>query len=332
MKAIKLISVLAASLLLSACGEKGISASKPKFAKQGKEVEFAAFKEAVSDENLLGFFSSDDITKVESFSGKVTATDESIYKATLGKKSILEEKEVSVTSLEVQDDIEHRVIKYTEADKGSAIRKSAGYEREDSEDVKYTAYYQLNDFEDKTYFVTASETEKMFGRMDDVSSLNDEEIDEIFQSFAPSMTNAFIGSDWLNYVSPLLEYWDTVSEEEKEKIKFFQNDKVFTVTYANTTHEEGHNSSDELMYTIDRVEEYKIQLDVSKGASFKSKSMRTIKSTIKIEKDETNYNGSTFDAGTVIEEERNNYFDSAIQVKKLNLKPLDISKYKESAL
>ena len=45
MKNIKLISVLATALLLSACQTSGVSVSKPKFAKEGDEIKLDAMKE-----------------------------------------------------------------------------------------------------------------------------------------------------------------------------------------------------------------------------------------------------------------------------------------------
>ena len=326
MKYVKLVPVLAATLLLSACGDKAISAKKPSFAKEGNEIQFEAFVEAMNKEDLLGFFSSGDPTKLESYSAKGTLSVEQISTRKAGEKVKAKETDLQVSSMDLQDDIEHRVVKMNETIEQHLTGKGPSSEYEQTDKMGYDMTYQVSDVEGKKSFVGLLESEKIYAVAQDLTSVSEDDITLIFQQLGFSAGTEFISPDWSNDISPLVAYWDTTPEEMRAKYKFFQNGEIYTVIYQEKVTDELKDSNDQLVSSSELTMEYKYQLDISKGASFKSKTSKVEKSVIKFEQD-TTYNGTQYYAGESLEQENNSYFDAAVQVKKLNLKAVDLSKY-----
>ncbi len=155
MKKIKVISALALSILLSACNvNKGISGSKPKFAKMGNEVSYATFMEEfdkadeASEIKKTDFQVGDRILTMKSFSSEIGSV-------TRGKQVLNKIDNRASQEAKMSFDGDKHIGKMEMVAKTSEYSKDLTEEQKESETKKTTGQYQVGQYEGNDYFMYA---------------------------------------------------------------------------------------------------------------------------------------------------------------------------------
>ena len=310
MKKIKVISALALSILLSACNvNKGISGSKPKFAKMGSEVSYATFMEEfdkadeASEIKKTDFQVGDRILAMKSFSSEIGSV-------TRGKQVLNKIDNRASEDVKMSFDGDKNIAKMEMVEKTSEYSKNLVEELKASETNKITAQYQVGQYEGNDCFMYADLDGKTYYP---AVQLTETMTADYFMNFMGAMS----------IYSALSSIQSSVpsDEAEAEGWKFYQNGKVFTWVYDMDMEEEMKES--ETVYAKVKIKgQVKGQIDFTDGKMYARLSQET-----KITGEYVaEYDG--FKVGDKGVEEQKAYVDASAIAKKVDLKEVDLSAYK----
>lgn len=310
MKKIKVISALALSILLSACNvNKGISGSKPKFAKMGNEVSYATFMEEFdkadeeSEIKKADFQVGDRILTMKSFSSEIGSV-------TRGKQVLNKIDNRASQDAKMSFDGDKHIGKMEMVAKTSEYSKDLTEEQKGSETNKTNAQYQVGQYEGDDYFMYADLDGKTYYP-------------------ALKLTETITADYFMNYMGgmSILSALSSIKsslpsdEAEAEGWKFYQNGKVFTWVYDIDTEEEMKES--ETVYAKVTVKgQVKGQIDFTDGKMYARLSQETKMTGEYIAEHEG------FKVGDKGVEEQKAYVDASAIAKKVTLKEVDLSAYK----
>ena len=310
MKKIKVISVLALSVLLSACNvNKGISGSKPKFANMGNEINYAAFKEefnkaqAESEIAKEDFQMGDRVLTMKSYSSEVGSVKR-------GKQVLMKMDNKASEDAKMSFDGDNHIGKMEMEEKESNYTKDLVEEQKESESNKTNAQYQLGKYENKDWYLYADLIGKEYIP---VVELNEVVTADYFMNYMGSRS---IDSALAQVASSIPS-----DEAEAEGWKFYQNGKVFTWVYEIDADEEKKES--ETVYAHFHGKGLvKGQIDFTDGKMY-AKLLEEIKTTGEYVADY-----GTYKSGDKVSEELKTYVDCSAIAKKVSLKEIDLADYK----
>ena len=311
MKKIKVISALALSILLSACNvNKGISGSKPKFAKMGSEVSYATFMEEfdkadeASEIKKTDFQVGDRILTMKSFSSEIGSV-------TRGKQVLNKIDNRSSQDAKMSFDGDKHIGKMEMVAKTSEYSKDLVEEIKASETNKTNAQYQVGQYEGNDYFMYADLDGKTYYP---ALQLTETITADYFMNFMGAMS----------IYSALSSIQSSVpsDEEEAKGWKFYQNGKVFTWVQDIDTEEDMKDSGETVYAKVKIKGQVKGQIDFTDGKMY-ARLSQEIKATGEYVAE---YDG--FKVGDKGVEEQKAYVDASAIAKKVDLKEVDLSAYK----
>ena len=325
MKKIKLIPALAMVALLAGCnGSKSLSIKAPKFAKEGKEVEFSAWKEGLSDENLFGILSTYEFKEMSSTVLNVSFANKSSTKIKEGKKVVLEKDQQALEQLVLKSDLENDRINVQMEEREILNAKSEGGSDNSSEVYKSTMQYQTCQVDGKLSLVMVDVENEAYDNWGEISK---EEAHEELQYGTMSM---IFGYGFDSSVFTFLNNFDSYSDEEKALYKFYQNGKIFTLTYEDKSTNEQKDDDDNVVYTSEFEFAWKYQIDATNGASYSFKSAYDAKDVTTLKQNYT-LDGRAVLAGSIVESKDSEYYEMTNKLQKVEVKEIDISKFHTSS-
>lgn len=340
MKTVKIIPVLMAAMLVSACNVGGgkVKAAEPKFAKEnGSEMTSDDFlKEFVTIDGYSvkidgpavkdsEFFKEDAKIGSKEIKAKNSSAETEIQ--TRDGKEIYKAEQATVTESTTQADSGNKVIKATVSQKSSESFKSLQGSGSGSSSMKATSYTQEGKVDDKNGTLSINVEEKTyrlasaFDTEEPRTYTSDTWYNLSLQSIGQSLGQAFI------YDIVLAK----MMSAELKGYKFYKNDKVYTITYSSEETETLKSSEfDPATSQFKDVEyatrttkvESKRQFDVTEGKwTYKTSNVEEVET--KYLKDHGDYIAN--DVRTSKEED---YLDASLADKKVSVKAVDLAKYK----
>ena len=273
MKNYKFIPLLAVLAFMTACNTNGASSSKSvSFAKQGKEVEYQEFKEAINDPILLGAFSNLSDNHIPSSVVKMTGYSESNSKLTSKKKVVASSSAKSSGTVTVKFDMNNLRIS-TKFDSTYSVNESnesgkSSMKAVEKEDTVYQISNVILDEEEaKPYFVEVDNITKTYIPRNNMVDANAIEKRAALENTALDIINDF--SILPEDLEDMLANYENSSVAMQANYKFFLNEKVFTVEFHNEYTRANINENNLVNYASTYVIDTKYQLDATKGESFK---------------------------------------------------------------
>lgn len=340
MKTVKIIPVLMAAMLVSACNVGGskVKVSEPKFAKEnGSEMTSDDFlKEFVTIDGYSVKIDGPAVKDSEFFkedakigSKEVKMKTSSAEKATLTRdgKEISKQEEAYVVDGTMQADSNNKVIKSVSTRKSSESFKNLNGSGSGSSSEKSTAYQQEGKVDDKNGVISANVEEKTYR----LSSEFDTEEPRTYTSdtwFNLTMQSlgSMIGEGFIYEI--VLAKMQSV---ELKGYKFYKNDKVYTITYSNEEtetlktqeYDPATSSYKEVEYATRTTKvEAKSQLDVTEGKwTYKTSTVEEVET--KYLKDKGDYLSNDVRAS-----KEEDYADYSVADKKVSVKAVDLKDYK----
>ena len=273
MKNYKFIPLLAVLAFMTACNTNGASSSKSvSFAKQGKEVEYQEFKEAINDPVLLGAFSNLSENHLPSSVVKMTGYSETNSKLTSKKKVVASTSAKSSGTVTVKFDMNNLRIS-TKFDSTYSVNESnesgktsmKAVEKEDT--VYQISNVVLDEEEAKPYFVEVDNITKTYIPRNNMVDANAIEKRAALESTALDIFDDY--SILPEDLGDMLANYENSSVAMQANYKFFLNEKVFTVEFHNEYTRANINENNLVNYATTYVVDTKYQLDATKGESFK---------------------------------------------------------------
>ncbi len=339
MKTVKIIPVLMAAMLVSACNTNGkVKVSEPKFAKDnGTEMTSDDFiKEFITIDGYNIAYDGPAIKDSEFFKegAKVSSKEMKMKMQNALTESLKrDDKEIEkteaaqVTESTVQADADNKVVKTVTSLKSSGSSKTQTGSGSQSASSKATGYTQEGKVDDKNGVIAASVEQKLyrlqsaFDTEEPRTYTSDTWFDLEMQSMGQSLGRQFL----YNVV------YAKMMGAELKGYNFYKNDKVYTVTYSSeeteTKKEEewdaASSSIKEVEYATETTKvESKSQFDVTEGKwSWKYSAVETV---------ETKYLKDKGDnlVGDVQSEKEESYMEYNVNSKSVKVKALDVSAYK----
>ena len=315
--------------MLAACDlnkSKAGSIKEPKFAKANEEIEFAAFAEDMSSDEVFGDFASGDVTKLPSFTFKSYSANSQTRKVTRNKKVLRESIMNEENSYFAETDTKNnRVHTEGESTYYASYKVETGKEVEKYTD-KGSQNIQLNKFENnREYVVVIDNDAKQFNRTTDTTDMIDSE----------KKAQLFDGAYMMVWNGILQEtFWDTyydyenLTDEIKNCYKFYRDSKVYTVEYVYEEEYGVKDNDDNLLYTQKDRYEFKFQFDTSKrlDSALSYKEINSTSHTLTFNKN-MEYSSDMYLEGDVYEDIYKVVFDNSVEKdEKLEVKEVDLSK------
>ena len=279
MKNYKLIPLLAMTAFLAGCNVSNKASSKVKFAKEGKEVEFADVYETFENPDLLGFWTNPNNNHANSSVIKGSLYRNFNGKLTSNKKVVESDKQVMDSEMTVKTDMKN--LRISMAGKGNLVYEEKNELGEESENESYNESSNYQFFkttetvqqgeeeveEDREYFIEIDNKTNMYRYRQNVTSYDEIDKLDYVENFIYSFgTNNYDIAGGRMYDA--IYSYSGLSVEGKAKYKFYQNNQIFTITFEDqySTFVQAPNGVGSVTTTI--VKE-KYQLDTTKGESFK---------------------------------------------------------------
>lgn len=348
MKNYKLIPLLAMTAFLAGCNVNGKASSKVKFAKEGKEAEFADVYEVFQNPDLLGFWTNNSNNHASSAVIKGSGTRNASGKLISKKKVVESDKEVNSGEVTFKADMRNLRIsvetkeKYFEEEKNEL----GGESYEDVYDESYN--YQLFDTtetvvngeeeveENRQYFVMLDNKNKMYTYQQNVTNYDEIQKLDYVENFIYGFGNRYgIAAD---KIYEIVYSYQVLSVEQKAKYNFYQNGQIFTVTYEDQQSVFDRAPNGDVASVTTTTYKNKYQLDATNGESFKyvyeeKKTVRQEYYSDVLVSVSASYGGTTEVArfkGDVYESTRVDTFAVESKVQDVTIKEVDVSKYVKS--
>ena len=325
MKKIKFIPALALVAMLAACGgSKSVSVKAPKFAKEGKEVEFTDFAEALDKEDLLGIWNEVDAPeKVPSYIIESKASSEGTKKYFgSDNKSKSEYVEKSVENDTVKADMKNVRLQIESKSNSSESRKDNTGSFNEFKENKTEFVYQYGKVSGKDAFMYIDTVDEIFLADDSFDGASDAEKLAYMAEGAIMYVGNVVGNNFYDTV----DNYEGLPEEAKANYKFYLNGNVLTITYTYENTYEQKDADDKVKYTVSSVANIKMQLDASKGENFAYKEAYESVETINFAQD-AEYDGDEYFAGEMIELGGKEYYEAKVNVKDVTVKEVDVSNF-----
>lgn len=324
MKKQMFVTVLAVSLLLSAC--TSTTPVSPKFKHYSNKVDYQTFTKSVDEageklnfdeEQLWSYTSSDDVYR---------ATETKVKNAELKKDAVVSEKYREV--FKYQYDKNNNILTVDRQRDISQLQETVGSKQNAQEITNNTSAalqfeeLQVGENKDLVVFVKSNKSYYDLGPNTAKNDLVDNKVSAV----------ASIGVllPVLSYVSASSLY-ERVSAAEKEKFNFYVDKNVFTITYVynESVSLEQKLPTDDDPDILENVEvatgtktrDVKIQLVINKNnltLAYKDVG----KTTVNYLRDYSSYN-----KGDVLTEEATEYCTASIEKKSINLKAMKVASY-----
>ena len=305
MKKVRFIPLFALTALLSGCSLFGGGAGKtPKFDKEGDEVKYAKFTEALTEA-----YQDSELYDTDSKLGDRVIKSSTSYSESRtvkrGKKEVNKSTGTQTYKAESQFDYgnltgkETAERKYTEK---STTQEGSG---SSTSNEKLEYHYQFEKVDGTKSLVMANAKTKEYRSYQSVPSSKDEE--DVFDSMVRSS---------ISYVSYVFEAYLPSSSSAAEDYLFYNNnDLIFTYSYNDET----SDKSD--YYNVETTSKIKAQVDLTdkKQACRLSYEVTTVYTYKK------DYNGYLED--DVVTSESKRYAEFTVNSKDVNLKAVDIDDY-----
>lgn len=332
MKNIKLISLLALAALMTACNTNKVSYKNPvTFAKFGKEVEVSVFEELFNNPDFLKPWVDLDANHYPS--SVISSVNASIFESTNTSKNkvIGKENNINKTTMVVKADIKNQRF-YTkgeaEINNTKTIFDSVQTQNLNlSNEQTYQFLKTIEDDAEKMYFVTANQTERVCTFMEDVTTQSSATRLEMIEELASlSFDNYNFGPYEMGYA---ISSYSSLSQEYKEKYKFYQNKDVYSIVYTEESTSIEMLDDDILASMTKTKQERTFQIDVSKGSSYVYKTMN-------VEEQETTYlsnfvdsNGNVRFIDDVVKSKATNSFSVDVKIQDTKVEEVDVSDYRK---
>ena len=330
MKNYKLIPLLAVTAFLAGCNVNNAKAKAPSFAKMGKEVEFAEFVEEYKPD-LLGAWADHENQHTPSYVMKVSKVSDMDVTVKSGKKTTDSMKSSEKNNFTVKADMNNSLFSY----QGTLVRSremvQAGYKTSGAENDKIDTMTQISNItlpgseEPVAYVVGVDNEVKAYTAQSNVSNLEPAERKTLMEDGAYALVaeNALPKS-----IDELLAEYPNFPVEQKEYYKFYVNGKVFTVTYEiEMSQAEVDSNTGNVNLLLNYVATSKMQLDASKGESFKFKVSQEMNMTYKVYSDFVEDGTARF-KGDEGEGYQNSYLTAEVKAQDVNLKAVDLANYR----
>ena len=328
MKNYKLIPLLAISVFLVGCNTSK-NAKAPSFAKLGNEVEYADWVEQFNQPDLLGAWSNPTEQHIPSTLATVKQYGYAESKLTSNKKAVetySSKDEYKATLKADMNNLRLGVVVEENSKTESKVEKRV---ITDSENTKIDISVQIGEVtigeNSEEYMLNIDNSAKQYSLMNSVATLDAQQRKTAFENFVLSFLN--------NGVFPatfiqILENYPSMTVDQKSNYKFYQNGKIFTVTFA-TSFAEADNYSGDTIKALTKVEvNGKFQLDATKGESFKFKSsIEEVYETEFLGDFYDNSNSVTRKLGDKYEGKSAQYYDVDFKAQDIKLNEVDLSKY-----
>ncbi len=317
MKLRKILPLVLVAPLLASCGS-GLKVEEPSFDAYANKVEHAAYVEALQAAmNESVFVKADKIGSLEA-------------KVTLGRKIDYKYDGVENAPKIYMASLEDDVLKY---DSVNLILQSS---REASSESEIAGFGSSN--------VTNSKTVDKYQAQKDT-------VKEVESSVAYNLEAGtyYVQAPTVDWASELdtmvkgqivsqidllelsVSNYDTMSDEEKAKYSFYQDDKVFTVVYETSSENKMHDAGSEEKEIGKFVEKEvkKLQINLS------SSNMRYVTSNVSTNSGEITADGKLYSevgvlnvkAGNKIEAKQEEYKETKVEFKDVSIEKLDITKF-----
>ena len=316
MKKFKFIPVLAVAALLSACGasKATVSVKAPKFAKEGKEVEVAKFSEdAVAALNGVEYLNDEAKIGSKEIKAKNTAAQTATYSH--DKKEQMKQEVKQCEEVVAQFDMKNNVLKATNKNSRSTLFKLPyGFSEEYVEEIE-TIYIQEAQHEGEAWAVSANVESKEATLMGKTSTTS---IETVLQLSVRGCVEEYFS---LSSMSTFLQAMPSMTEEQLEGYKFYENGSVYTVSYVAEQTSENKNSDDEVVATMTTKTTNKVQFEIKEGSIVYRLATETLITTTYLK--ET----SGYSEGDVIENKTVQYSEVSAKDYKKSVKALDLKDY-----
>ncbi len=328
MKNYKIISLLALAALMTACNTNKVSYKNPvTFAKLGKEVEVSVFEELFDDPDFLKPWVDLDANHYPS--SVISSVNASIFESTTTskKKVVGKENGINKSTLVVKADIKNQRF-YTKNDtEMNYTQNILGSEQTQKISVSNELTYQflktVEDDAEKMYYVTANQNERVCTFMQDVTTQSSATRLEMIEELASiTFDNNNFGPSEMG--STIFSY-SSLSQEYKEKYKFYQNKDVYSIVYTEESTSIEMLDDDILASITKTKQERTFQIDVSKGSSYAYKTMN-------VEEQETTYLSNFVDSNDnvrfiddVVKSKSTDSFSADVKIQDTKVKEVDVS-------
>ena len=326
MKSIKFIPALALVAMLAACGGSKVSVKAPKFAKEGKEVEFAEFAEKFNDDSIFGKLSEESINKdgFPSLSIKTKYSSEIGNKVTEGKDVKSEELEKAVEEINFKADMKNLRLSVENSKKTEKTGKDyTGAKLSEKASVDAAYAYQYNTKDSKVFLNYIDVKNETYMSVEDMTDATEEQRKEYLSEGALYYVSDYTIHDWFYDTIYNFESW---SEDEQARNKFYLNGNIFTIKYVYDETYEEKDSSDEVVFVQHTVENLTMQLDLSKADNFAYRQSDEYSVTVDFKQD-AEWDGNEYLAGQKLDLVENSFIDSNLLIKDITLKEVDLSNF-----
>ncbi len=332
MKNYKIISLLALAALMTACNTNKVSYKNPvTLAKLGKEVEVSVLEDLFKNPDFLKPWVNLDANHYPS--SVITAIDASVYESTYTSKNkvVGRENGIERSDIVVKTDINNQrlynksdnVMNYTKNIFGSEQTQKMSF----SSELTYQFLKTVEDETEKMYYVVANQNEHTCTFIQDVTLESSAARLNMIEAVASSI---FDNEEFGPYsmASSIFDY-SSLTPEEKEKFKFYQNKDVYSVVYT----EEMtivDMLDDDILASISKTKiERTFQIDVSKGSSYVYKTMN-------VRDVETTYLSNFIDSNDtvrfiddVLKEKTTESFSVDVKVQDTKVDEVDVSNFEK---
>lgn len=322
MKLRKILPLVLVAPLLASCGS-GLKVEEPSFDAYANKVEHAAYFEALQAAMNESVFVKAD--KIGSLEAKVTHGKKTDYKY----DGVENAPKIYMAGLETGD------LKYDSVNlilqsnmEASSESEMAGF---GSSDVTNSKTVMKNQAQKDT--VKEVESSVSYDLEAGTYSVGSPVVD--WASELDTMVKGTIVSQ-INLIELSVSNYDTMSDEEKAKYSFYQDDKVFTVVYETSSEYKFYDAGSEEEKEIGKFAEKqvkKLQINLS------SSNMRYVTSDVSTMSGEVTADGKLFSevgvlnvkAGNKIEAKQEEYKETTVEFKDVSIEKLDITKFVNEA-
>lgn len=319
MKLRKILPLVLVAPLLASCGS-GLKVEEPSFDAYANKVEHAAYVEALQAAMNESVFVKTD--KIGSLEAKVTHGKKTDYKY----DGVENAPKIYMASLEAGD------LKYDSVNlilqssmEASSESEMDGFGSSDVTNSKTVDKYQaqkdtVKEVESSVSYDLEAGTYSVMAPVTDWAS----ELDTMVKGQIVSQ---------INLLELSVSNYDTMTDEEKAKFSFYQDDKVFTVVYETSSeykfYDAGSESEEKEIGKFVEKEVKKLQINLS------SSNMRYVTSDVSTMSGEVTADGKLFSevgvlnvkAGNKIEAKQEEYKETTVEFKDVSIEKLDITKF-----
>ena len=252
----KIITLMLVLPLLAGCG-KNVKVKSPKFADMGSELEVDKFGEEfekVMDESELA---KEDLLPSSLFKSSSASVSKDEW--TRGKNSIRTSKSGTKSESTTKIDMRNVIIASEGKSNTFLEAKTADSSSTDESKSKTNATVQEYKGEKYSHLAIVNQLDKTYYSVGAIPEDKDAkwQLDQYARGLMGSYTTT---------INSIIHYFPYMPEEEQAKYKFYQSDKVFTISYEEKVeNEETKNLKDEVVYVTNSSKSIKYQLDLTDG-------------------------------------------------------------------